>query len=90
MTKPLNQEAGRISADALATAAAQGVQRALAARASMTELTPEQASQVSGALTAPTLTPIGSFKLRQPIIYGLWYPIDPKTLGAETLNVQQF
>lgn len=88
MSRTTSKEAGRISADALATAAAQGVQRALAARASMTELTPEQTEQVSGALTAPTLTPVGSFKLRPPIIYGLWYPIDPKTLG--TLSTTQF
>jgi hypothetical protein len=88
MTKPLSQEAGRISADTLAIAAAQGVERALAARATMTELTSEQTQQVSGALVASPV--VGSVKLRPPIIYGLWYPIDPKTLGAETLNTQQF
>lgn len=80
MSKHLPKEAGRLTADALAAAAAQGVQRALAARASMTELTPEQAQQVSGALTAvSTLSPT---KLRPPIIYGLWNPIDPATLGS--------
>lgn len=85
MTKPLPKEAGRISADTLAAAAAQGVQRALAAR--MTELSPEQTEQVSGAaLAAPTT--ISSVKLRPPIIYGLWYPIDP--VSVKTLDTQQF
>jgi hypothetical protein len=89
MTQSIIKKAGTLSADTLAAAAAEGVQRALAARAAVTELTAEQTQQVSGAAVAvPTATTIGSIKLRPPIIYGLWYPIDPKQLGAETL--QQF
>lgn len=91
MNRTPSNKAATLSADMLAAAAAEGVQRALAARASMAELTPEQAQQVSGAAVAvPTATSIGSIKLRPPIIYGLWYPIDPKTLGSEVLIQQQF
>lgn len=90
MTSPLSKPAARITADTLAEAAAQGVQRALAARATPTELTPEQTQQVSGAAIAP-YTPITSIKLRQPIIYGLYYPLDPKQLeSVQTLNTVQF
>jgi hypothetical protein len=82
------KDAGRISADMLAAAAAEGVQRALAARASsLTELTADQTQQVTGAATAVPVA-VSSLKLRPPIIYGLWYPIDQKTLGS--LNTQQF
>lgn len=83
MSQSITKEAGRLTADALAAAAAQGVERALAARATMTELTPEQAGQVSGALAAApaVLTPT---KLRPPIIYGLWYPVDPKQLDIQS------
>ncbi len=80
------KKAGTLNADTLAAAAAEGVQRALAARAGMTTLTPEQAQQVSGAAIAQPTTAT-SIKLRPPIIYGLWQPIDQKEL---VLNVQQF
>ena len=82
MTKPIRNQAGRVSADTLALAAKEGVQRALAARAHMTELTPEQTSQVSGALVAVPTTISPKLILRPPIIYGLWQPIDIKTLSG--------
>lgn len=82
MSKSIHKEAGRLTADALAMAAAQGVERALAARAAMTELTPEQAEQVSGAALAAPTAALRPTKLCPPIIYGLWYPVDPKQLDS--------
>lgn len=49
--------AARIAADDLQGAASQGVQRALAARKAMTELSAEQTHQVSGAAFAGTVVP---------------------------------
>jgi hypothetical protein len=86
MTTSTLKEAGRITADTLALAAKEGVQRALAARSSMTELTPEQTQQVSGAISAGIVSPTPTLTLRPPIIYGLYYPINPTTLGAQTLS----
>ncbi|MFT3858644.1 MAG: hypothetical protein QM742_14475 [Aquabacterium sp.] len=87
MSQHTDKLAGRIDADTLAQAAAQGVQRALAARG-LTELTPEQTREVSGAALA---SPTSSLLIKQPIIYGLWQPIDTKTLGSlGTLNTAQF
>ena len=80
------KEAGRITADTLALAAKEGVQRALAARANMTELTPKQTQQVSGAISAGVVSPAPTLILRPPIIYGLYYPLNPITLGAQTLS----
>ena len=86
MTTSTLKEAGRITADTLALAAKEGVQRALAARSSMTELTPEQTQQVGGALSAGVASLSPTLILRPPIIYGLYYPFNPTTLGAQTLG----
>lgn len=86
MTKPHHAEAGRVTAESLALAAQEGVARALAARrATLTELTPEQTQEVSGAATVATIKPIKEITYGKivcpPIIYGLMAP-DPKQLEA--------
>jgi hypothetical protein len=67
-------KARRITAQDLAEAARQGVERALAARQSaFVELTPEQIEQVSGGATAatkptvPTVPPIQGLIIKPPI-----------------------
>ncbi len=90
MTKPHHAEAGRVTAESLALAAKEGVARALAARHAMTELTPEQTQEVSGAAIAATATIkppkeiIYGKIVRPPIIYGLMAP-DSKQLEAATV-----
>lgn len=87
MTKPHHAEAGRVTAESLALAAKEGVARALAARHAMTELTPEQTKEVSGAAIATIKPPkeiIYGKIVRPPIIYGLMAP-DPKQLEAATV-----
>lgn len=89
MSKPTKAEAGRLSADTLTQAVQEGVERALAARRAMTELTPAQTQAVSGAAAiAPVQPPkeiIYGKIIRPPIIYGLIAP-DPKTLEAAILS----
>ena len=52
MPKLTQQKAARISAADIQTFAAQGIERALAARCTVTELAPEQLEQVGGGLVA--------------------------------------
>lgn len=82
MKKDIKQhKAGRIGALDLAAAARQGVERALAARQAMTELTPEETMQVSGAATAAAKAiikeppVIGLVAVKEPTIAGFRPPI---------------
>ena len=52
MPKLTQLKAARISATDIQTFAAQGIERALAARCTVTELAPEQLEQVGGGLVA--------------------------------------
>jgi hypothetical protein len=54
MTKHTQTTAARTTASELQTLARQGVERALAARRTMTELSPEQTQHVSGAASFAT------------------------------------
>jgi hypothetical protein len=74
MSKSKNQAARATAAD-LKSLAAQGVSRALEARAGLTELSAEQVQQVSG----------GAFVF-MPFKYGIWLdPIGPKIGGGIVL-----
>ncbi|RZI82334.1 MAG: hypothetical protein EOP38_16260 [Rubrivivax sp.] len=80
-TKPELKTAGRAALADLQTLAAQGVERALAARG-LTELTPDQVQAVSGAATFNPL-------LRGPIINGIINPEIFKALNAGQLTQPQ-
>jgi len=62
--------AARLHTDDLATAAREGVARALAARQRMTELSAEQTTQVSGGLTFANATLLGTQVVPRWWIYG--------------------
>lgn len=65
-----NPIAARLNADDLATAAREGVARALAARQRMTELSAEQTSQVSGGAPFTNAVLLGTQVVPRWWIYG--------------------
>jgi hypothetical protein len=74
-------KAKRISAQDLAQAARTGVERALAARQGMTELTAEQVEQVSGAGTkCVKLPPVMGVIIQPPVTVGV--VVKPPIMGV--------